>query len=52
MDRLSPVSEAPFEEVAIICFKNGQAGVEPPAFGNDDDIEPWRELVPTENLSY
>jgi len=46
------VSEVPFEEVAVICFKNGQAGVEPLALGNDDHIKPGGELIPTENLSY
>jgi hypothetical protein len=46
------VPEASFEEVAVISFKNGQAGVEPLTFGNDDDIEPIGEFIPTENLSY
>src|SRR5262245_12882984 len=32
-------------------FKGSQAGVEQFAFRNDDDVEPWRELIATKNLS-
>ena len=44
--------ETPFEEVAIVGFKDGQAGVEQLALRDDDDVEPGRDLVATENLSY
>ena len=37
--------------VAIIGFKGGQAGVEQLALRHDDDVEAWRDLVSTENLS-
>src|SRR5215475_5453965 len=32
-------------------FKGSQAGVEQFAFRDDDDVEAWRELVATKNLS-
>ena len=38
--------------LAIISFKDGQGGVEQLAPGNDDHVEPSRDLVATENLSY
>ena len=37
--------------LAIVSFKDGQGGVEQLALGNDDDVEPGSDLVPTENLS-
>jgi hypothetical protein len=52
IDRLATASETPFEEEAVICFKNGQAGVEPLALRDHDDVESRGELIPTENLSY
>jgi hypothetical protein len=50
---LRPVSatEAAFEDVSVISFKDVQAGVEQLALRDDDDVEAWRELVATENLS-
>ena len=39
------------EEFPVIVFKRTQAGVNELALGDDDDIEPIRDLVPTENLS-
>src|SRR5438067_10984843 len=45
-------TEAPFKAVAIVGFKDGQGGVEQFAFGDDDNVEAWRDLVATENLSY
>ncbi len=44
-------AQATFEETAVFCVKFGQAGVEQLALGNDDDVEPCRDLVATENLS-
>ena len=46
------MAEAAFEEVSVIGFKDGQAGVEQLAFRNDDDVEAWRDVMSTENLSY
>jgi hypothetical protein len=37
--------------LAIISFKDGQAGVEEVALGNDDDVKTLGDLVSTENLS-
>ena len=36
---------------AVFGFKGGQAGVEQLSLGHDDDVEPRRDLVTTENLS-
>lgn len=44
--------QASLDEVPIICFKDVQAGVEQAALRDDDNIETWRHLIPTENLSY
>ena len=41
-----------FNGLAIISFKDGQGGVEQLAPGNDDHVEPSRDLIATENLSY
>jgi hypothetical protein len=49
---LSPLSGATLDETSVFSFKNGQAGVEQVAVGNDDDVEPRSDLVATENLSY
>jgi hypothetical protein len=35
-------TKAAFEDVAVIGFKNVQAGVEQLTFRDDDDVEPWR----------
>ena len=43
--------EAPFESVAEFSFKGAQAGVEQLALRDDDNVEAWRNLVSTENLS-
>jgi hypothetical protein len=40
-----------FDEGSVFSFKDGQAGIEQAALGNDDDVETRRDLVPTENLS-
>src|SRR5437870_6952028 len=45
-------TDTAFKAVAIVGFKDGQAGVEHLALGYDDDIKPGRDVVPTENLSY
>ena len=45
-------TEAPFKAVAIFFFKDAQTGVEQLAFGDDDDVETWRDVVTTKNLSY
>lgn len=37
---------------AVIGFNDGEGGVEQFALGNDDNIEPRRDLVTTKNLSY
>jgi hypothetical protein len=37
--------------VTELGFKGSQAGVEQFAFRDDDDVEAWRELVATKNLS-
>jgi hypothetical protein len=37
--------------VAELGFKGSQAGVEQFAFRDDDDVEAWRELVATKDLS-
>ena len=49
---LSPLTGATLDETSVFSFKNGQAGVEQVAVGNDDDVEPRSDLVATENLSY
>jgi hypothetical protein len=38
--------------MAVIGFKDGQAGVEQLALGHDDNVKPRCDLVTTENLSY
>ncbi len=37
--------------MAVIGFKNSQAGVEQVALRDDDDVEAGRDVVPTEDLS-
>ncbi len=51
-ERSSPLAGTPFEQGSVIGFKNGQAGVEQLAPGDDDDVESRSDLVATENLSY
>jgi hypothetical protein len=45
------MAEASFDEVSVISFKGAQAGVEEFALGNDNDVEPWSDLVSTKDLS-
>lgn len=45
-------AESAFEEGSVVSFKNRQAGVEQLALGDDDNVEPFGDLVTTENLSY
>jgi hypothetical protein len=49
--RAATLAECTFENGSVIGFKDGQAGAEQVAFGDDDDVETIRELVATENLS-
>ena len=46
------MAESTFERGAVISFKDSQAGFEQPSTGHNDDIEPWRDLVTSKNLSY
>ena len=48
---LPELAKASAEVVAIFSFKGSQAGVEQLAFRHDDDVEAWRDLVATEDLS-
>jgi len=45
------LAKASFDEISVIGFKDAQAGVEIFAFGDDDDVEPWRNLISTKYLS-
>jgi hypothetical protein len=45
------LAKASFDEVSVISFKGAQAGVEEFTLGDDDDVESWRDLVSTKNLS-
>jgi hypothetical protein len=45
-------TEASVKAVAIVGFKDGQRGVEQLTSGHDHDVEPRRDVVATENLSY
>jgi hypothetical protein len=45
------LAQASFDEVSVISFKGAQAGFEKFAFGDDDDVEPWRDLVSAKDLS-
>ena len=49
--RSPPRAEASFEIVAVIGFKNSQAGVEQLSLRHDHDVETGGDLVSTENLS-
>lgn len=44
--------EAAFEDGAVIGFKNGETGPKELALRDDDDVEAWRNVIMTENLSY
>ena len=46
------MAEATRDEVSVIGFKDGQAGVEQLAFRDDDDVVARRDACSTENLSY
>ena len=46
------MAESTFERGAVIGFKNSQAGFEQPSPGHNNDIEPWRDLIMSKNLSY
>jgi hypothetical protein len=48
---LAALAKAPTNDLPILGFKGGQAGIDHVALGDDDDVEAWRELVATENLS-
>ena len=37
--------------MAIVGFKDGQGGIEQLTLGHDDDVEAWRDVVTTKNLS-
>lgn len=49
--RLTGRAGAALEQGSIIGFKGVQAGAEQLASGNDNDVEPTGDLVPTEDLS-
>src|SRR5438105_11427904 len=46
------LSQSAFDERSVIGFKSSEAGLEQIALGDDDDVEPRRDLVTPENLSY
>ena len=52
MENSSRLADPTFDEGSVIGFKDGQAGVEQFALGDDDDVKALRNLVATENLSY
>ena len=45
-------SESAFDKRSVIGFKCSEAGLEQVALGYDDDVEPCRDLIAPENLSY
>ncbi len=49
--RAATLAECTFEDGSVIGFKDGQAGVQQIAFGDDNHVESISELVATENLS-
>jgi hypothetical protein len=49
---LADLANTALDDVTVIGFKDAQAGVEQFALGNDHHVEPRRDLVTTENLSY
>jgi len=51
-DRRGRFPEAAFDEVSVLGFKSDEAGFEELAFGDDDDVESWRDLIPPKDLSY
>jgi hypothetical protein len=48
---MSGPPKASFEVVEVLGLNGSQAGVEQLALGDNDDVEPRRNLVTTENLS-
>jgi len=45
------LEEPAADERSIVVFKDSQARAEQFATGHDDDIEAWRDVISTENLS-
>ena len=45
-------TDTAFKAVAIVGFKDSQAGVEHLALRHDDDVKTRCDVVTTENLSY
>src|SRR6266511_2532433 len=50
--RLSPLAQATFEDGTVLGFKSSLSGFEELAARDDHDVEAWRDLVSSENLSY
>jgi hypothetical protein len=48
---LAALAEASIDNLAVISFKDSQAGVEQFALRDDHLVEPWRQFIATENLS-
>jgi hypothetical protein len=44
-------ADASFEGLYVFGFKGSQGGVKQLPLRHDDDVEAWRDLVATENLS-
>jgi hypothetical protein len=44
-------ADASFEDLYVFSFKGSQGGVKQLPLRHDDDVEGWRDLVATENLS-
>ena len=45
-------SGATFEGGAVIGFEHGEADLEELALWDNDDVEAWRDVIVTEDLSY
>ena len=43
---------ATFERGAVIGFKHGEADLKEIALWDNDDVEAWRDVIMTEDLSY
>jgi hypothetical protein len=53
IDRFAPLAKkTTFQGLAVIGFKDTQAGIEQLAFGDDDDVVAIGDFVATKNLSY
>ena len=50
-DGSSGLANPAADERSIVVFKGIQARAEQLAAGHDDDIEAWRDVISTENLS-